>query len=418
MRALVVSVVLLAACDKTPPPTPTPTPDKPDKPDMTTPTATGPVDPTLAQSTDAFALALWAKASTKPGNLAVSPTSIAIALAMTAGGAKGDTLAELRRALQLAGAPEDYGKLAAALQGNANALALRIANRLFGEKSFAFEQAFLAKTKATYGAPLEPLDFKGAAEAARGTINHWVEDQTEKRIKDLLPAGALTDTTRMVLVNAIYFLADWQSQFEKQSTSPRPFSLTATTKKSVDTMHQVGQFRIAKIAGGKLLELPYKGGSAAMWIALPDATDGLAAFERTLDAKQFASWPAAFQSRQVLVALPRFTIDPAEPLALRPQLEALGITKAFSDRDADFTGIGTPSDANQRLYISAVFHKAFVKVDENGTEAAAATAVVMAEGTGAPAKREEVIVDHPFLFFIVDKPSGLILFMGRVVDPA
>ena len=381
-----------------------------------------PIDQALATSSNAFALELWARTSDRPGNLAMSPASISLALAMTAGGARGATYDELARALHFRGDPgammAAYGKLSAALTGRARTFVLRIANRLFGEQTFAFEKPYLEQTGAAFGAPLEPVDFRTAAEAARGRINHWVEDQTEKRIENLLPAGSVGDTTRLVLVNAIYFLADWMAPFEPRLTQPRPFSVTRAVTKSVPMMVRQDMFQIAKLDGGRLLELPYQGDTAAMWIALPDKVDGLAALEASLDATKLAAARAALAPQEVRVSLPRFTIDPAEPLRIGPLLRDLGITTAFNDHAADFTAIGTPHEPGQRLYISAVFHKAFVKVDEKGTEAAAATAVAMPTGGAPPANPEDFTCNRPFLFFIVDRASGLVLFVGRVVDPS
>jgi serpin B len=330
----------------------------------------------------------------------------------------------MKKTLHFPGDPgavmEMWGRLSTALQNPKRPMTLRIANRLFGEKTFKFEQPFLDKTRDAYGAPLEPTDFQTAPDASRDTINKWVEVQTEKRIKDLLPPKSITADTRMVLVNAIYFLADWMSQFEKEATWDRPFHVTATDERRVPTMNQAGRFRLAKADGVKVLELPYKGGDAAMLVILPDAVDGLAAVEQSLDAAKLGAWREALAPvDEVIVALPKFTIDPAEPIELVPALKALGMSLAFDPQTADFTGIGIPPDPSRRLFIGAVFHKAFVKVDEKGTEAAAATAVVMPEGAGAAPGPPPVqfIADHPFLFAIVDQSSGLILFLGRVVEP-
>ncbi len=374
----------------------------------------------LAASSNRFGLELWAKAPR--GNLAMSPASITTALAMTWGGAKGTTAEQMRSVLHLEGDPDavmaGWGRLAGALQSPGRALELRIANRLFGEQTYAFEQAYLDRTKAAFGAPLEAVDFKLGSEAARAGINAWVEAQTNKRIKDLLPSGSVRADTRLVLVNAIYFLADWEQPFAKTSTREQPFSVSATQSKSVPTMRQQSRFRLASADGVKVLELPYRGGDAAMWIVLPDKVDGLATVEQALDVAKLAKWKAALAMNQVDVAVPTFTIDPKDAADLSKSLQQLGIVDAFSAKDADFTGIAAPPTPEQKLSISAVFHKAFVKVDEQGTEAAAATAVSMPTGAGMPPKAEEFIADHPFLFLIVDQRSGLILFIGRVVDPA
>jgi len=421
MRRAVAIVLALASCNQK-----AADPQKkqdpvvtPPKPTPTTPSE--PISTTLAKASDTFAFELWAAAAKQAGNLAMSPASIEIALAMTWAGAGTKTADEMRRVLHLAGDVDavatDFGKLQTSLQDPRRPLKLRIANRLFGEKSFRFEQAYLDRTRTAFGAPLEPVDFHDNFEAGRVHINHWVEDQTEQRIKDLLPPRSLTKDTTLVLVNAIYFLADWQTPFEPRATFDAPFT-TATGKKSVPTMHARNVLRLAKRDGVKFLELPYQGNDIAMWIALPDKLDGLADVEKSLSTTSLDAWKTALTSQEVDVSLPRFKIDPAEALRLKDHLIALGMVDAFQDTAADFKAIGVPPETGKRIYISDVFHKAFVKVDEKGTEAAAATAVVAPRGAGAPRPAEPFNADHPFLFFIVDKPSGMILFMGRVADPS
>ena len=375
----------------------------------------------LAAASNAFGVELWKAQGAAAGNVAMSPASITAALAMTWGGAKGTTSAEMRKVLQLEGDVaavfQAYGRLAASLQDPKRQQKLRIANRLFGEQSFTFEQPFIAQTTQAFAAPLQPMDFVGSAEAQRGAINQWVEAQTEHRIKDLLPPRSITDATRLVLVNAIYFLADWAQPFKAEQTFDAPFSLTARKQKNVPMMHQRGGFRLATGGGATVLELPYQGDDTAMWIVLPNTVNGLPAVEAQLSTALLATWSASFKNQEIVVTLPKFEINPPDSLALSQALKKLGINDAFDENKADFTGIGVPPEANRRLFISAVFHKAFVKVDENGTEAAAATAVVMMDGTGAPRPAPTFVADHPFLFMIVDKRSGLLLFIGRVDDP-
>jgi serpin B len=408
---------LLAACDgpKTTPRAPTPQRPVVEMPPVAEVTS-------LATSSNQLAFSLWGRARAQAGNLALSPASISTALGMTWGGAKGQTADEMRATLHLDGTPDSvmtrWGRLAGALQNPARPLQLRIANRLFGERTFRFEQPFLEQTKAAYGAPLEAVDFRTAPDASRAAINRWVEGETERRIKDLLPPNTITEDTRMVLVNAIYFLADWASPFLKEATSPQPFRRSASDARPVPTMRQLASFRLAKADGLSLLELPYKGDEVAMYIALPDQVDGLAALEQSLDAAQLTALTSKLAPQRVDVSLPKFQIDPPAPLALSPHLRALGMQQAFDPAKADFTGIGTPPEPGRRLFISEVFHKTFIRTDEKGTEAAAATAVVMADGAGAPEPAIELKADHPFLFFIIDKPSGLVLFMGRVADPS
>jgi serpin B len=372
----------------------------------------------MADGSNAFAIDFWAKAaSKKPGNLAFSPASISIAFAMTAGGAKGETAAQMKKAMHFSADPAEWGTLSRALTGSGRTMKLRIANRLYGEKTYTFEQPYLDLTKNAFDAPLERMDFKGATDPSRVAINKWVEQKTEQRIKDLLPAAALDSDTRLVLVNAIYFLADWANQFEKERTSDKPFEVDAKTKKNVPTMFEKAHFGYAAQDGVKIVQLPYKNDEASMFVVLPDKKDGLADVERGLTKAKLDAWTKAVKSQDVELSLPRFEI--ATPsMQLAAELSALGMPDAFDKDKADFTAIANPPKKADRLYIAKVFHKAFVKVDEKGTEAAAATAVVMAKGGGMPQKGIEMVVDHPFLFFIVDKQSGLVLFMGRVVDPS
>jgi serpin B len=375
----------------------------------------------LATASNAFGFDLWSRVRATPGNLVISPASISTALAMTWGGAKGPTSAEMKKALRLDLDPDaamiGWGKLATALQDRSRSLQLRIANRLFGEQSYQFEAAYLEKTRAAYGAPLEPLDFVKAPEPSRAHINKWVEDQTEQRIKDLLPPRSIVADTRLVLVNAIYFLADWQDQFEKQQTTQQPFTIAPGRTQPAMLMRRRGAYRMARADGVAVLELPYAGGDAAMLVVLPDRVDGLPAVEKALDAARLTAWTQALADQQVQVWLPRFVVDPPAAMELAKPLKALGMARAFDRARADFTAIANPPRPEDRLYVGAVFHKAFVKVDEKGTEAAAATAVVMPRATGMAPPVPEFKADHPFLFFIVDKASGLVLFMGRVAEP-
>ncbi|MBX3221101.1 MAG: serpin family protein [Labilithrix sp.] len=379
----------------------------------------------LATSANALGFDLWSRARASEaagaGNLAMSPASISVALAMTYGGAKGETAAQMKRVLHAeddAGAwMASWGRLARALAEPSRPMTLRIANQLFGEKTYTFEPPYLDEVRAAFGAPLEAVDFKTAAEPSRARINAWVEERTEQRIKDLLPEKSLKPLTRLVLVNAIYFLGAWQSPFEAKRTRDEPFMTTPTSSKPVPTMHQVAHVRLAQADGVKVLELPYKGGAASLLVALPDRVDGLAALEASLSNATLDGWTRRLATENVHVALPRFEVNPAAPLSLAKELSALGMPLAFERKRADFTKIADPKDPDERLNIDDVFHKAFVKLDEKGTEAAAATAVAMAAGGAAPAKPLEFKADHPFLFFIVDKASGLVLFMGRVTAP-
>jgi serpin B len=376
----------------------------------------------LAAESNTFGFDLYGRLRSDPGNLAVSPASVSMALVMTWAGARGETAEQMGRVLHLGGAPATVlpasGRMASALQDPARGVVFRIANRLFGEKTYKLEPAFLEATQAAFGAALEPVDFKGAPEAGRLLINGWVEQKTEKRIRELVPRAAINPDTRLVLVNAIYFLGDWDEPFKKEATRPGPFSLSATLKKDVDTMHRVDTLRLSERSGLKAVELPYKGGAFSMLVLLPDAPEGLPALEASLDAKSLDEIARGLQPTRVSVSLPRFEIDPQGSIPLGDVLKAMGMTLAFDRARGDFTGIANPESPADRPIISNVFHKAFVRVDEKGTEAAAATAVVMERAGAAPMKVVEFKADHPFLFLIRDNASGLVLFLGRVADPS
>ena len=370
----------------------------------------------LVKANNNFALELWTHAGS--GNTAMSPLSISTVLAMAWAGAKGNTAAEIKKMMHMEGETDllvsQWARISHALQDAARPLKLKMANRLYGDAYYEFDTIYFTITRKAFAAPLEMVDFRGNPEAARAKINAWVEEQTEKRIKDLLPARSVTADTRLVVVNAIYFLADWAAQFDSNLTRDVPFYVDGKQAKPVPTMHQMRTFKHAKADGAALLELPYKGGSASMYIVLPDKRDGLAELERALPAK-LKLLQSKLADANVLLALPRFVIDPAEPLRLAKPLQALGMKQAFDAQRADLTGIAK-ADPTDRLYVGEVVHKAFVKVDEQGTEAAAATALA-APGGGPPPKATPFVADHPFLFLIVDRGSGLILFIGRVVEP-
>lgn len=370
----------------------------------------------LARNANQFAMSLWQHMPA--GNLAVSPASIAIPLTIAWGGAKNATATQLGALLGLGGQQDivlgRWGKLAKSLTASKD-LTLKIANRLYGEKTYEIDTTYFTIARHTFDVHIEPVDFINSAETIRQQINTWVADQTEQRIKDLMPPRSVGPATKMVIVNAIYFLADWLQPFDKSQTQPRDFWVNGTTKATVPTMQQVGAFRYASANGASMIELPYQGNTMAMYVVAPDAKDGLPAIEKNL-AEVVKALQPALANKQVLLTLPRFTIDPPEPLKLDKALQALGMTDAFDPAKADFTGLANPKDPNQRMFISGVIHKAFVKVDEKGTEAAAATAIG-APGGGPPPKPLEMRVDRPFVFLILDKATGLIMFIGRVTEP-
>lgn len=372
----------------------------------------------IARSVNAFAWDLYARLRDEKGNLFFSPYSISSALAMTYAGARGPTADQMAATLRLPAdwraGPERihaaFGLLSADLNAQGKTYELTVANRLWGQKGYGFLAGFLGLLGEHYGAGLEELDFARDTEGSRKTINTWVEKETKDRIKDLIPRGGVQTLTRLVLTNAIYFKGTWQTPFTKDRTRDADF-FAPSGKVTVPMMGQTKHFRYAQGDGCQTVELPYKGGELAMVVLLPKERGGLAALEKSLSADSLAQRLAALKHENVALALPRFTMTWGALLADR--LKAMGMPLAFDMAKADFTAM---NGGKEPLGISEVIHKAFVDVNEEGTEAAAATAVLM-RVTGMP--REPVVfrADHPFLFLIRDLHSGAILFMGRVVDP-
>lgn len=374
-----------------------------------------------------FAFDLWQKASaTTGGNFVVAPASVWTALAMTEMGAGKETDAELRKALHIEPMKDGggisplhgiWGKVLGTWNAPSDAYVVRAVNRLFGEKSYRFEPAYLAHMTSEYRALMERVDFRADAAAATKTINDWVGEKTEGRIPKLIPDGVLDDQTRLVLTNAIYFLGKWSSPFEKSRTSDGAFA-GVTKQTTVPTMHKIEHLNYADVDGVQVIDLPYQGDAFAMTVILPKSKTGLDAVSKGLDAATYAKWLAAMKFERVDLAMPKVDLNPAESLALKPVLEALGIHTAFDRINADFTGIAKPPVPEDRLFISEVFHKAVVRIDEEGTEAAAATAVIMARaGAGLdPNKPIAFKADHPFLFTLRDTRTGVVLFVGRVMD--
>jgi len=376
----------------------------------------------FARSSRAFAVDLWRALRDREGNVAVSPASLSTALAMTWAGARGETASQMATTMH-------FGDDADALHRGAQAqiaqwndpdresYELRVANRIFAQTGMPLEDDFLAITRDRYGAPLESVAFRADPEQARLHINGWVSDQTNQRIDELLPEGALDSLTRMVLTNAVYFHGDWQTQFDEDATSDRPFHLAGGEDASVPTMQLTSRFGYGQQGDVSLLQMPYVGDELAMLFVLPADNDGLADLQDSLTVEQLDGWVEALSEQQVQVELPRFRVEDPQGVPLKEVLTAMGMPLPFSDA-ADFTAMSDPSDRDEQLHIDDVYHQVFVEVNEEGTEAAAATGVVMAaRGAARPQPRPVFRADHPFLFLLRDVRSGTILFMGRVVDP-
>jgi serpin B len=367
-----------------------------------------------------FALSLYGKLRAQSGNLFCSPYSVSTALAMTYAGARGQTAAEMAKALDFTLDPGHLHPAFGALQqqliqgsGPKHGYQLNVANALWGQEHFGFLPDFLNLTRRDYGAGLREVDFKADPEAARRVINTWVEQQTHDKIKDLLPQGLLTTATRLVLTNAIYFKGFWAEPFKKANTQHEPFKLAGGGQVQVPLMHRKDHFKYHDGGDFQALELPYKGKDLSMVVLLPKKVNGLAALEGRLTTANLAAWLDRLREQEVQVALPRFKVTRA--FNLNKVLEALGMRRAFIPGGADFTGMSGSN--GRKLFIQAVVHKAFVDVNEEGTEAAAATGV--AEGQEAEPVAPPVFrADHPFVFLIRDNRSGSILFLGRLTNPA
>lgn len=392
-----------------------------DKPRLLSPEV-GPEDQkALADGNAAFAFDLYRSLSAQDGNLFYSPYSISLALAMTYAGAAGNTATQMGSAMHFTLPAADlhtaFNSYSQSLEARAKEskegtpFELSIANSLWGQKDFAFRQEFLDVLAANYGAGMRLVDFAADPESARLAINQWVSDETRERIKDLIPIGAIDVMTRLVLANAIYFKAGWLHTFDDSATADAPFHLLDSSIVSVPMMHQNESFAYAQMGSYRAIELPYQTGDISMMVILPDEGQ-FRAVESMLDAQMVKQITDKLIHGPVILVFPKFTYDSS--FNLNAALKSLGMGDAFDPALADFSGM----DGQRDLYITDALHKAFVSVDEKGTEAAAATAVIMGL-TSAPALPPiEFNVDRPFIYLIRDSQTGSILFVGRVLNPA
>ncbi|KAJ8277737.1 hypothetical protein GJAV_G00079310 [Gymnothorax javanicus] len=410
----------------------------------------------LVAANSEFSLDLFKKTSEveKMGNVFYSPLSISSAMAMVYMGARGNTARQMSEVLgfteerepkvnpgmlrmaQPAQLPEEvlktlhnadddkihagFRELMSELNKKGAPYALSLANRLYGERSFNFKEKYIENTKKFYQAKLATVDFKSSAEASRAKINRWVEKHTQEKIKNLLVEGTIDSLTRLVLVNAIYFKGSWDRKFDEKDTKEMQFRLSKNERKPVQMMHKTATFRFASIPEVKcqVLEMPYMGEELSMLILLPyeieDNSTGLTKLEGELTYRNFIQWthPTNLRRLEVEVALPKFKME--DTYDLKEILISMGMEDAFDVCSSDFSGMSS----NNELVLSKVVHKSFVEVNEEGTEAAAATAAMaMCQCARFPTVPESFIADHPFLFFIRHNPSQSILFSGRFCSP-
>jgi serpin B len=363
-----------------------------------------------------FAVSLYAALSGQEGNLSFSPLSISSCLAMAYEGARGKTREEMARVLHF---PRDRDKFhssipqpGAWISWSSGSLSpvLSMANALWGQQGYRFVPEFLQALRQYHASELRQVDFAGKTDGTRHTINRWVEEKTGGKIQELISQGVLGPDTKLVLTNAVYFKGSWVSRFLEKNTRPGIFSTGRGRSMTVAMMEQTSDFRYMEVEGASILEMPYAGGGLSMVVLLPKDTDGLFEFERSLSSSMIEQWMGRLLRKgtmKVHVRLPRFRVSSA--FELGRTLSHMGMPTAFQS-DADFSGM----TGSRELFIGNVLHKAFVEVNEEGTEAAAASAAVM---TKAALRVYDFTADHPFLFLILEHSTGNILFMGRLVDP-
>jgi serpin B len=376
-----------------------------------------------ASALSLFSTDLYAILERTEGNLVFSPYSAAVALAMTRNGAAGETLDQMSAVLHA----NQAGDLDAGLNAIDQALATRpgeykwadetvklelaTANQLWGQRDYPFHDAFLDKLAASYGAGIRLVDYIKATEDARKAINAWVSDQTRERIPELIPEGVLDSDTRLVLTNAIYLNAPWMHRFNKDATAPGPFTRLEGSTVEARLMRLSEELRFAKGSGYQAVELPYIDGSLSMLVIVPDSGK-FADFQSAFSADTLETIVSDLKTAQVKLAFPRF--EYRTQASLKDALKEMGMSIAFEPGLADFSAM---SPDGKNLFIQDVIHEAFIAVDEDGTEAAAATAVVVGR-TSAPQDIVELTVDRPFLYAIRDNDTGAILFLGRLLDPS
>lgn len=370
------------------------------------------------------------------GNLLASPYSVSVALAMTYAGARGETEVQIAEAMRFSLGDDVHPAFAAlyhALDARSEAgeneggeseaadgteeddpFELAGANAAWGLERYPYREEYLELVERYYGAGFRTVDFEGDPETAREEINAWIAERTEERIEDLLPEGSIDELTRLVLTNALFFRATWAEPFDEGRTEEAPFTALDGTVEEVPTMRRDGRFPYAEIGGHRAIELPYVGEEVGMVVVLP-AEGEFERVEAELDTGRFATLDGALEQREGSIALPRFEFE--SRFALGEALSALGMPVAFDEREANFDGIAPLEELEGNLYVDDIYHETFIAVDETGTEAAAATGVVI-DVESAPTDPFEMVVDRPFLFAVRDRPTGTVLFLGRAVDAA
>jgi serpin B len=368
----------------------------------------------LVHGNTTFALDLYSRLKATPGNLFVSPFSISTCLALAYGGARGETAAQMGKVLHFPNADPHaaFGELQRQMTEAMKPMGVQldIANALWAQQGYSFNPAFIELAQNQYRANIRQIDFMTQAEAAAGEINKWVSEKTRGKIERVLSQGNLTLLTRLVLINAIYFKGNWVTRFEKSETQEQYFHLANGSSIMTPLMHHFQEAKYMATETFQAVELPYLGNETSMVILLPRQVNGVGQLEQVLSLQLLTTIFSRLNQQEIELFLPRFTMD--SQVDLTGVLAALGMRNAFGTT-ADFSGIR----GGQPLWISGVFHHAWVEVNEQGTEAAAVTAVPLTGGSRAPSSPPIVRADHPFLFLIRDLRSGSLLFIGRLSAP-
>ncbi|MFH1193962.1 MAG: serpin family protein [bacterium] len=370
----------------------------------------------VINANDQFALDLYSQLKNSDGNIFFSPYSISTALAMAYEGARGKTADEIQSVFHF---PTDGNLRKSSFAAIHNQLnkpdakyKLNIANALWAQNDYKFLNDYLTTLQQYYAGKATNVDFKNSTEEARQTINKWVESKTNNKIKDLFPQGSLNTMTQLVLTNAIYFKGTWIKQFEKSQTRDEDFRVSSTNTIKVPMMKRTdknAKFNYTEDDNVQILEMPYEGGKLSMMVLLPK-NDNLSSLESSLTLEKINDWRSKLKEQRVDVFMPKFTFD--TKYFMNETLAKMGMPTAFT-YDADLSGM----DGTQSLFIQKVIHQAFVDVNEEGTEAAAATGVSVGFKSAMPQQSIIFRADHPFIFAIQDKDSGNILFLGRVSNP-
>src|SRR6218665_238898 len=374
----------------------------------------------LSKANNAFAVHLYKQIvdANNGKNIFFSPVSISTAFGMVSLGARGNTRKQMKAALHLDKISSDetvkeaYKQLLTAFKDQASNYTLHMVNRLFGSEGFQFHDQLIQEMKKYFEASLERLAFEGKPEERRGKIKEWVEEQTNQKIRDLLRSGTIDTRTILVIVNAIYFNALWKHPFNEKLNKLGPFRISKSESEDLEMMRLNNKFlnyHNSSELNCEVLELPYQGNKASMFVFLPYEVDGLPHLEKQLSGVKLTDTLSKVQSQNTVVQLPKFLID--QDISLKKFMQMMGMVDLFGD-SADLSGIGSG-----RLAVTDAIHKAFVNVSESGTEAAAATGIIIGLTSAYNPSPTNFIVDRPFLFLIYEKNTQSVLFMGRLVKP-